>query len=463
MKSKYGNTDASVGSPLFPFKEHPVSPVVERIPSDETLPVATDAVIVGGGIVGTAAAYYLARRGLSVALLEKGHIGCEQSSRTWGWCRQQNRDIREMPLAVLSMRLWDELAPQIGRDLGFRRCGLVYATDDVLQLAQWESWGPVAKEFGVDTRMLPAAEAAARIPQSRRTWVGGLHCVSDGKAEPALAAPVLAAGARALGATIHQGCSARALDIANRQIVGVHTEKGFIRTNAVLCAAGAWASRFVRPHGISFPQASVRQTVVLTKAVANVGEVLYSPDFAMTRRLGGGYTLAISGRARLELTPKGIRYARQFMPQFMQRLKTVQVGLGKSFVSGPDSLSALLINDHRIFEKNRVLDPEPMGWLVRNILRNVRSTFPQLAGIEIERAWGAFVDCTPDAVPVVSAVEQVGGLFLAAGCSGHGFGAGPGIGYLAAELVANDQPSVDSTPFRLSRLTDGSKIEVGPL
>jgi len=64
---------------------------------------------------------------------------------------------------------------------------------------------------------------------------------------------------------------------------------------------------------------------------------------------------------------------------------------------------------------------------------------------------------------VISQVGKVDGLFLAAGCSGHGFGVGPGIGYLAAQLIVNDTPSVDTTPFRLSRLVDGSKVQVGAL
>lgn len=440
-----------------------MSPVADRIPSDDRLPEAVDVVVIGGGIVGSAAAYYLAKRGLSVALLEKGYVGCEQSSRNWGWCRQQNRDPREMPLSVLAMNLWDQLALEIGRDLGFRRSGLVYTTDDPTVLAGWESWLPVAREFGVNTRMLNAAEATDRIPATRRTWIGGIHSIDDGKAEPALAAPGLAFGARKHGATIHQGCAARRLETSNGRIVGVHTEQGYIRTDAVLCAAGAWASRFLRPHGVSFPQAAVRQTALRTKPTVNVGEVLYSSDFAMTRRLDGSYTLAISGRATLELTPQGIRYAREFMPQFIQRLKAVQMGVGASFVSGPESLSALLTDNDRLFEQNRVLDPKPSAKLVRNIMANVTAAFPQLAGLEIDHAWGAFVDCTPDAVPVISATGTIDGVFLAAGCSGHGFGVGPAIGYLAAQLITGDTPSVDPTHFKLARLTDGSKVKVGSL
>ncbi|RWJ15244.1 MAG: D-amino-acid oxidase, partial [Mesorhizobium sp.] len=78
------------------------------------------------------------------------------------------------------------------------------------------------------------------------------------------------------------------------------------------------------------------------------------PYCTITRRLDGSYTLAISGKANLEITPQAIRYSREFMPQFLRRLKNVRLGIGQSFVSGPDSLPALLTSDDRIFEKNRV-------------------------------------------------------------------------------------------------------------
>ena len=440
-----------------------MSPVVERIASNEHLPKAVDVVIVGGGIVGSSAAYFLAKQGVSVALVEKGHIACEQSSRNWGWCRQQNRDSRELPISSVSMQLWDNLASEIGRDLGFRRTGLFYATDDAAVLAQWEAWHPIGKQAGVETRLLTAAEIAERIPEAGRKWLGGVHSLNDGKAEPALAAPALAAGAQALGATIHQQCAARSLDIAGGRVIGVHTEKGLIKADAVLCGTGAWASRFLRPHGISFPQAGVRQTAIRTKPTVDLGACLYSPDFAMTRRLDGSYTLAISGKATIDITPQGLRYSREFLPQFFRRLKNVRLAVGQSFFSGPESLPALMTNHDRIFEQNRVLDPAPQQWLVRRILDGVRASFPQLANVEIDSAWGSLVDCSPDAVPVISKVDQVEGLVLAAGCSGHGFGMGPGIGFLAAQLLRDQAPCVDPTPFRLSRLTDGSKLDLAAI
>jgi glycine/D-amino acid oxidase-like deaminating enzyme len=111
----------------------------------------------------------------------------------------------------------------------------------------------------------------------------------------------------------------------------------------------------------------------------------------------------------------------------------------------------------------RVLDPTPSRRTIAAILKGVTEQFPALSGIEIADSWGAYVDCTPDAVPVISASGHVKGLYLAAGGSGHGFGIGPGIGRLAADLVASDKPCVDPTPFRLSRFFDGSRVKVGGL
>jgi len=440
-----------------------MSPSIKCIPSDEQLPAATDVVIIGGGIVGATAAYFLARRGISVAVIEKGQVGAEQSSRNWGWCRQQNRDVRELPLSGISMRLWDELRAEIGTDLGFRRCGLLYATDNREQFDEWASWGETARQFDISTRMLSTAEAASQIPARGRQWVGGLHSVDDGKGEPALAAPTIAEGARARGASIHQNCAARGLDVTNGAVSGVITEKGLIRTNAVLCAAGAWASAFCRQHGLQFPQASVRQTALRTTPAPNVGEAIYTPDCALTRRLDGSYTLAISGKGRIEITPQGLRYARPFLPMFIKRWKNVEIRIGNSFFNGPETMRSWKYDSETPLERIRVLDPSPNPGLVAASMERVKSLFPELADVQVAESWGGYVDCTPDAVPVISPVDGLAGFTLAAGCSGHGFGLGPGVGYLAAELVANDTPCVDPAPFRLSRFFDGSRINVGAI
>jgi len=438
-------------------------PALELIPSDEAPPREVDVVVIGGGIVGAAATYAVAKAGQRVALVEKGYVGAEQSSRNWGWCRQQNRDARELPLAIQSMALWDRLSGEIGRDLGFRRCGLIYATTDANQIAQWEAWRTVAREFGVDTRMLTAAEARVMSTSSARTWLGGIHSVTDGKAEPALAAPRLALGARERGATIHQTCAARSLDIGNGAVRGVVTEKGLIRASRVILAGGAWASALCRHHGLRFPQASVRATILRTEQAPPGPDAFYCPEIALTRRLDGSYTVAISGKGTLEVTPQGLRYARDFLPMFLKRFKSVELRVGRSFLTGPEAISRWTADRVSPFERTRVLAPRPDRRTIELLRSRAAEHFPTLASVPVREAWASYIDSTPDAVPVISPTPGLGGLILAAGFSGHGFGIGPGAGHLAADLAIGAKPIVDPRPFRYARLVDGSRGEVGEL
>ena len=438
-----------------------MSPRLKHIPNDDKLPEKVDIVVIGGGIIGACSTYFLAKQGLSVALIEKGKVGCEQSSRNWGWCRQFNRDPRELALAMISMRLWDQLSEDIGEDLGFRRCGLVYATDDEKLLSEWDAWHAIGKEFGVHSSTLSAAEANKKVEAHGRSWLGGIQSPTDGKAEPSLAAPTIADAARRHGAVILQNCAARELDITNGEITGVITEKGQIKTSKVLCAAGAWASMFCRHHGVNFPQASVRQTALRTSLAPNIGEVVYTEGCALTRRIDGSYTLAISGKAQVELTPQGLRYATHFMPMFLKRLKALEFGVGRSFIEGPEAINRWQADQVSPMEKVRILDPAASSKAVDNIMTRVKTLFPALAKVSVQESWGSFVDSTPDAVPVVSEVDQVKGLFIAAGSSGHGFGLGPGLARLASDLASGNSPCVDPVPFRLTRFTDGSKTRVG--
>ncbi|AMJ60994.1 NAD(P)/FAD-dependent oxidoreductase [Bosea sp. PAMC 26642] len=438
-----------------------MSPTIERVNSSERLPTEADVVVIGGGIVGASAAYFLAKRGHSVALVEKGIVGGEQSSRNWGWCRKQNRDARELPLALRAMELWDRLGGEIGRDVGFRRSGLVYVSNDAAQIAQWDKWREIARQFDIDTRMLSGGQIAAMAGIASKSWLGGVHSVTDGKAEPALAAPIIADGARLNGATLHQGCAARGIDISNGAVAGVITEKGTIRTRSVILSGGAWASTFCRRHGIAFPQASVVQTILRTEIAPQFMDALYTPDCALTRRLDGSYTIAISGKAKLEVTPQGLRYARDFLPMFVRRLKALELGIGSSFFKGPEAMGSWAFDQETPFERIRILDPAPNRSTVTQTMTRARALYPALQDVAIRESWSGCVDSTPDAVPVISPVAGLRGFVLAAGFSGHGFGLGPAGGHLAADLAVNDTPIVDPYPFRHSRLLDGSRGEIG--
>jgi glycine/D-amino acid oxidase-like deaminating enzyme len=142
--------------------EEPVPAPLLHIETSPAVPAAADVVVIGGGIVGVFAAYYLARRGVRVALVEKGRISAEQSSRNWGWCRQQNRDARELPMAKQSLVLWERLAGELGEDVGFSRCGLLYLSDDEVEIEGWARWRDVARGLGLTTEVLSTDQASAR-------------------------------------------------------------------------------------------------------------------------------------------------------------------------------------------------------------------------------------------------------------------------------------------------------------
>ena len=429
-----------------------MSPSLDRIESDPKLPASADVVVIGGGIIGIASAYFLARKGLKVAVVEKGHVGAEQSSRNWGWCRVQGKALAEVPLAKASLAIWDRLAGEIGHDLGFKRSGILLVTKDPAELANWESWTEKARDFQIPGRILNSQEVAEMRP-SAEPWLAGWHSPTDGRAEPSRAAPALALGARALGVTIHQGCAARGLETGGGAVSGVITEHGSIRANRVLLAGGAWASMFCRRHGIDFPQAGVYASACRTSVGPRVTEgAIGSDGFSIRMRDDGGYTVSQRGRGRVELTPQGLLYARQFLPMLMKRRKNVTFGIARSATDGPGGLARWAFDGISPFERMRVLDPEPDMALIDRMMNQFRAAYPELRDLKVEQAWGGVIDWTPDSVPVISPIESLRGFFMAAGLCGIGFGLGPGAGQLAADIVAGDTPVVDPTPYRHARL-----------
>jgi glycine/D-amino acid oxidase-like deaminating enzyme len=436
-----------------------MSPPVDRIASDERLPEAADVVVIGGGIIGASAAWHLAKEGHSVALVEKGHVAGEQSSRNWGWCRQQGRDPVEIPLARASLEIWGGMAEAIGADPGFRRTGIIRATKDPEEMARWEAWATLAREMQVHTRVLGATELSGMLPGNVERYVGGLYTPSDGRAEPATAAPALAAAARRLGVSIHQGCAARGIETRGGAVDAVVTEKGRIRTGAVILAGGAWSALFLRRHGIRLPAAVVNATAFRTGPGIDITEGgLSTAAFCTRRRLDGGYTVALAGRGTLELTPDNLRHLRAFWPMFLKRRKNLRIRVGQRFVDGLRQRADWSFDAPSPFEAERVRDPAPNPELAERALASLRAAYPTLRRIEIAEVWGGAIDTTPDAIPVISPAEGMPGLVLATGFSGHGFGIGPAAGRLAANLAVGDPPLVDPHPFRHGRFLRGEPI-----
>jgi glycine/D-amino acid oxidase-like deaminating enzyme len=430
------------------------------MPEPVALPSETEVAVIGGGIAGISTAYFLAKAGVPVTVLEKGRIAGEQSSRNWGWVRRQGRDPRELPAIITSLRIWEGLERELGADIGWRRGGVAYLGRSEEDMARFERWLELARPYGLDTRLLSAAETDALVGQNERRWRGGLYTPSDGRAEPAKAVPAMAEGARALGATIVTGCAVRAIETEAGRVSGVITERGAVRCRAVLCAAGAWSSLFNRAMGIALPQLAVRATVLRTEPAPLVSEAnLWCTDVALRRRQDGGYTVARGGAVRFDLVPDALRWFRAFLPALRMNLGSMRVRVGSAFVRALATPSRWSPDEVTPFERTRVLDPAPEARDVASALAALQRHFPQLAGVRAAESWAGMIDATPDAIPVLDALGSPAGYLIATGFSGHGFGLGPGAGYLMAQLIQKGEAEVDLRPFRLSRFFDGSPIE----
>lgn len=226
----------------------PEFPISEAIPIEHRakLPSDTDVVVIGGGVIGVCTALYLNRASQRVVLVEKGRIAGEQSSRNWGWIRQQGRDPDELPIMVEAARLWRELSAQTGDTIGLAQAGLTYMAKDAAEMAEFVGWMPHAKANGVDSRLLSRKELADMIPKAQRDWAGGIFTASDMRAEPMIAVPTLARLAVQEGVTIIEDCAARGIERTAENVTAVVTEAGTIKTPQVVVAGGAWSTVFAQ-------------------------------------------------------------------------------------------------------------------------------------------------------------------------------------------------------------------------
>jgi len=401
---------------------------------------------------------FLAEKGHSVVLCEKGRIAGEQSSRNWGWCRTMGRDEREIPLALESLRLWRGINARIGRETGFRQPGIVYLCETEAEVATQEAWLDQARQYQVDAHLLRGEAAAELVPGAAMPFVAALHTPSDGRAEPSQAVPAIAEAARAHGATILTECAVRGLDLQGGRVAGVVTEKGRIACDAAVLAGGAWSRLFCGNTGIDLPQLKVLGSVFRTAPLAGGPEVTGAAGvFAWRKRLDGGYTVARRNRNVADITPDSFRLLLDYWPALRRNYGEIRLHLGRRFLEEWRQRSRWGLDEATPFEAVRILDPAPRDATLAEARRALPRWFPAFAQMQVTQSWGGLIDVTPDAVPVIDRVASIPGFFIATGFSGHGFGIGPGAGRLMAELVAGDAPVVDPAPFRLDRFLRTSR------
>lgn len=417
------------------------------------LPTACDVVVIGGGVIGVAAALTLAQRGQSVVLCEKGRIACEQSSRNWGWIRRLGRDPAELPLMQQSLSLWKAWAQQLPTDIGFREEGVTYLAETQAELERRETWVEQAGDYAASAEVLDAAATDSLLQRTDRAFAGAVRMPGDARAEPSLAVPALAKLAAHMGAHVAEGVAARTLLREGGRVCGVATSDGLVRAGAVILAGGIWSRSLLENEGARLAQIAVRASAMRTAAAPSIGPGAFGTSGASLRpRLDGGYTIARAGAAHLDLVPAAIRYLPKFIPLIRDNWRIISVSAGRPFF-GPLGDNRWSADEPSPFDAVPCMDPPPDLRLLGETLAGARERFPALATVPIVEHWAGLIDTMPDERPVIDHVANLPGLVLATGFSGHGFGIGPGGGEMAADLAMGTTPSSNPTPFRIDRKT----------
>ncbi|MCC7045462.1 MAG: FAD-binding oxidoreductase [Alphaproteobacteria bacterium] len=359
-----------------------------------------DVVVVGGGIVGCATAYNLAKQGVRVVLLEKDDIAQEASGRNRGNVRVQLRDRLELPIALEALRLWHQADEELGHPTEFRRTGNLLVTYHDSIAAEFQAETEKHRQRGLDARVVARHDIKELVPDISPDIVMGFLTTQDGHVNPQKATWAFAMAARRHGADIRIGVRANGIVVRGGRIEGVSTDRGRISAPAVLNAAGVRAPELMAPLGIDVPITPAKHQILVTARMPLV-----------TRP----YLRCAGPRVSFGQTMDG----------------TLLLGMGPAQSVGFDSS---ISRAH-----------------IGNIMRETVRLVPALATARVVRAWVGWFEMTPDDLAIVQAVEEVPGLYICAGFSGHGFALGPAIGRLMASLIAEGRATHPIEEFGMAR------------
>lgn len=376
--------------------------------SSVNVDTTADVIIVGGGIIGCAAAYYLAKKGTSVIVLEgQDSIGNGGSTRNGGGVRQSGRDPRELPLAMYAVHnLWPNLSEELDCDVEYRQAGNLRLGKTARHLEILQGLTDRAVELGLDVRMIDGDEVRAINPYLSQEVIGASWCVTDGHANPLRATYGFYRAARKLGARFYTGQRVIELRKVRGSIRRVVTQTDTYEADRVIVAAG-YASRAVLASvGIDVPMTNLLIEALVTEAEPPMFDQMLGTadaDFYGHQTAHGSFVFG--GDSGFEATNKD--------------------------------------NGHNMVQANTA------PAICRAILRWV----PQLSDAKIVRTWAGYEDVCADKVPVISAIDEVPGLIAACGFTGHGFGIAPIVGLLLSELARDEEPTLDLSAFRYDRFT----------
>jgi sarcosine oxidase subunit beta len=368
--------------------------------------IRTDVIVVGGGIMGAATAFFLRKRGLSVALLERDLVGQKASGTNFGNVRRQGRFLPQLPLSHRARAIWGAMPELIGEDAEFIPTGGLRIAMNKDHAGPIERYVQDARDWGLELELLSANALRARFPFLSTEAVMASFAPEDGHANPRLAAPAFGRAARREGALVHENTEVRAIT-KGAEDFSVETSTGIFRAPMVQISAGAWGRAMAAAFGEDVPL------------------VARGPQMGVTEPLPYriGPVLGLSSPVPIE----GV-YLRQ-----VRRGNIVFGGGARTEVSLAEGFAHV----------------DPLNTL--NQLPQLRRLLPAMAPVSVIRTWSGVEGYVEDDLPIMGASARVPGLFYAFGFCGHGFQLGPGVGETMAQLIATGEPGVPIEPFSIAR------------
>ncbi|HEY0214631.1 MAG TPA: FAD-dependent oxidoreductase [Paenirhodobacter sp.] len=368
-----------------------------------------DVIVLGGGLMGTASAYFLARRGVRVTLIERGRVGTGATVASFGNIRRTGRYLPQLPLAHRSRALWGEAEKLLGRDVEFRATGHLRLIFDPESLANMRRFADAARPWGLDVQELAPGDVRARFPGLGPGAIGASFSPLDGSGNPRLIAPAFADAARRLGAQIVEDAPVTTIE---RTTTGFRvTAAGQVhQAECLLNTAGAWGARIAAQFGEPVPlQARGPQMGVTEPLPHRIVPVVgvWSVDPALN-----GY----------------LRQVERGNIVFGGAAERVEVDLDPGHAKA---------------------DPARLPGQLRALVR----LLPTLRQVSVIRTWSGCEGYIADDLPIMGASTTTPGLFHAFGFCGHGFQLGPGVGDMMAELITTGRSETPLDDFRIGRFS----------
>jgi sarcosine oxidase subunit beta len=363
-------------------------------------------IIVGAGAIGNAAAYYLAKTGVQVTVLEKSpYIGNGGSSRNGGGVRQSGRHPAELPLVMYGVKnIWPSLSDELGMDIEYYREGNLRLGKTEQHLEILRGLVKNAQAGGLDMRMVDSAEARELCPYLSGEVIGASWCPTDGHANPLLVTLAYYSAARRLGVTFVSGAQVTALRKLRGRVTAVVTADGTVyEADGVIVAAGYDSRKLLGSVGLDVPMNPVvLETLVTEESPPLFYQMLGTAmaDFYGHQSTHGSFVFG--GTHGLEPYADGSR----------------TVG---------SSISA------------------------SSTCRGIIGFFPVLKELKILRTWAGVIDDCADHIPVIGNPAETPGLTVGCGFSGHGFGLSPVAGLLLSQLALGQETALPLDKFRCDR------------